>query len=254
MCLILVAWRSHPQYPLVVAANRDEFFARRTASAEFWADEPNVLAGRDLEGGGTWMGIARTGRFAALTNYRDPARQRNDAPSRGALVADFLRGDDPLDAHLENLMHGAGDYNGFNLMLGDGERLLWFSNVSGEPIELPPGVYGVSNHLLDSPWPKVAAGKAALATALGALPDEAPLFQLLRDDDVHPDEALPRTGVSLDWERLLSSAFVRAPGYGTRSSTVLTVDAANKVSFTEQTWLENGQPGGRKHFSFDRTC
>jgi len=281
MCLILVAWRSHPHHPLVVAANRDEFFARRTASADFWAEQeppharnggslppegahpglgrpgaghPQVLAGRDLEGGGTWMGITKTGRVAALTNYRDPARQRTDAPSRGALVADFLRGDEPIDAYLANLVPRAGDYNGFNLLLGDGERLFWFSNVSGEPTELPPGVYGVSNHLLDSPWPKVAAGKAALASALDALPDEAPLFQLLRDDGVHPDEALPRTGVSLEWERLLSSAFVRAPGYGTRSSTVLTADAAGRVTFTEQTWLAEGLPGGRVNFSFDLTC
>lgn len=258
MCLILVAWRSHPQYPLVVAANRDEFFARRTASADFWPDHPDVLAGRDLEGGGTWMGITRTGCFAALTNYRDPARQRADAPSRGALVADFLGGDQPIDAYMAELLPRADRYNGFNLLLGDMDaespRLVWFSNVSGESAELPPGVYGVSNHLLDSPWPKVAAGKAALATALDALPDEGPFFDLLRDDGVHPDEALPRTGVSLEWERLLSSAFVRAPGYGTRSSTVLTVDAAGKAGFTEQGWLDRGQPGGRTHFSFDLTC
>jgi uncharacterized protein with NRDE domain len=250
MCLILVAWRCHPQYPLVVAANRDELFPRRTASAEFWVDAPQVLAGRDLEGGGTWMGITRAGRFAALTNYRDPASHRPDAPSRGTLVADFLRGDEAMDAYLANLVPRAGDYNGFNLLLGDGERLVWFSNVAAEPTELPPGVYGISNHLLDSPWPKVAAGKAALASALDALPDSSAMFELLRDDGVHPDEALPRTGVSLDWERLLSSAFVRAPGYGTRSSTVLTIDAASKAALAEQTWHEGGVPGGRVDFEF----
>jgi uncharacterized protein with NRDE domain len=257
MCLILVAWRSHPRYPLVVAANRDEFFARRTASADFWDDAPEVLAGRDLEGGGTWMGIARGGpdyRFAALTNFRDPARQRSDAPSRGALVADFLRGSSGIDDYLAALAPRAGDYNGFNLLLGDGARLVWFSNVAGQAAELAPGVYGVSNHLLDSPWPKVVAGKAALATAMDALPDQAPLFDLLRDDGVHPDAALPRTGVSLEWERLLSSAFVRAPGYGTRSSTVLSVDGAGRTDFTEQTWLEGGRPGGRVGRSFALPC
>jgi uncharacterized protein with NRDE domain len=250
MCLILVAWRSHPHYPLVVAANRDEFFVRRTAGADFWADHPDVLAGRDLEGGGTWMGITRSGRFAALTNYRDPASQRSDAPSRGALVADFLGGDDSIEAYLARIAPRSPAYNGFNLLLGDGARIVWFSNVAGEPAALAPGVYGVSNHLLDSPWPKVGAGKTALAAALGALPDAEPLFELLRDDGVHPDEALPRTGVSLEWERLLSSAFVRATGYGTRSSTVLTVAADDTVNFEERTWLEGARPGGRAAFRF----
>ncbi|MDP2792657.1 MAG: NRDE family protein [Sulfurisoma sp.] len=254
MCLILVAWCSHPHYPLVVAANRDEFFSRRTARADFLPDHPQVLAGRDIEGGGTWMGITRSGRFAALTNYRDPSSQHQDAPSRGALVADFLGGDDSIDAYLARIVPRAPAYNGFNLLLGDmskeNRRLVWFSNVAGAPTELTPGVYGVSNHLLDSPWPKVGAGKTALAGALSALPDAAPLFDLLRDDGVHPDEALPRTGVSLEWERLLSSAFVRAPGYGTRNSTVLTLGADGWANFDEQTWLEEGRPGGRAHFRF----
>jgi uncharacterized protein with NRDE domain len=248
MCLILVAWRSHPHYPLVVAANRDEFFSRRTASADFWADHPGVLAGRDLQGGGTWIGITRSGRFAALTNYRDPASQRPDAPSRGHLVADFLAGDDGIDDYLARIAPQAKAYNGFNLLLGDRDRLAWFSNVAGEPTELAPGVYGISNHLLDSPWPKVGAGKTALAGALGALPDAEPLFDLLCDDSVHADEKLPRTGVSLEWERLLSSAFVRAPGYGTRSSTVLAVGSDDTVDFEERTWLEGGLAGGRATF------
>lgn len=250
MCIILVAWRSHPRFPLVVAANRDEFFARRTASADFWPDYPQVLAGRDLEGGGTWMGMSRSGRFAALTNYRDPARQRDDAPSRGALVAGFLGSDSTIDAYLAGIRPRAHEFKGFNLLLGDGERLVWYSNVAGEASNLAPGIYGVSNHLLDTPWPKVGAGKTALVAALDALPADAALFDLLRDDTVHPDDALPRTGVSLEWERLLSSAFVRGPGYGTRSSTVLTVSENRRVSFEEQTWQADGQRGGRAHFDF----
>jgi uncharacterized protein with NRDE domain len=250
MCLILVAWRSHPDFPLVVAANRDEFFARRTASADYWPDHSQVLAGRDLEGGGTWLGITRGGRLAALTNYRDPAAQRKDAPSRGRLVADFLAGDESIDACLDRIAPQAGSYNGFNLLLGDNQRLAWFSNVSNERRELPPGIYGVSNHLLDTAWPKVGAGRTALAGALKALPDDTALFELLRDDSVHPDDALPRTGVSLDWERLLSSAFVRAPGYGTRSSTVVVADRDGQVAFDERTWLEGGFPGGRAQFRF----
>lgn len=249
MCLILVGWRVHPDYPLVVAANRDEFFARRTAAADFWPGG-EILAGRDLKAGGTWLGVTRAGRFAVLTNYRDPAQQRLDAASRGRLVADFLESAEPAEAWLDALAPAAAGYNGFNLIVSDGGTPCWYSNVSHERRGLEPGVYGVSNHLLDTPWPKLVAGKSALARALEALPDERPLFALLRDDSIHPDEALPRTGVSLDWERLLSSAFVRAPGYGTRSSTVLLIGRDGTTVFDEQTWLDGGRPGPRARFRF----
>lgn len=248
MCLILVAWRAHPDYPLVVAANRDEFFKRRSASAEFWADPPNILAGRDLEAGGTWLGITRTGRFAALTNYRDPASHKSTAPSRGRLVADFLAGDTSIDAYLDSL--SPADYNGFNLLLGDRDRLVAFSNITMERHELAPGIYGLSNALLDTPWPKVGAGKAALSAALAALPDEARLFQLLCNDSIHPDASLPATGVSLEWERLLSAAFIRGPAYGTRCSTVVKLGADRAASFDEQTWLPNGIAGERRRYRF----
>lgn len=248
MCLILVAWRAHHEFSLVVAANRDEYYRRPTASAAFWPDHPQVLAGRDLEAGGTWLGMTRNGRFAALTNFRDPARQKPAAPSRGALVAGFLTGDTAIDAYLDALP--AADYNGFNLLLGDGERLVAFSNVSMTRHALPPGLYGLSNHHLDTPWPKVSSGKTALEAALGALPDEAPLFRLLHDGTVHPDAVLPTTGVPLEWERLLSAAFVRSPDYGTRSSTVLTCSAGNVVTFDEQTWLAGGAAGARQRYRF----
>jgi uncharacterized protein with NRDE domain len=248
MCLILVAWQAHPDYPLVVAANRDEFFARRSASADFWGDAPKILAGRDLEAGGTWLGITRDGRFAALTNYRDPSRHRENAPSRGRLVADFLAGAMGIDAYLDGLDPAA--CNGFNLLLGDGQRLVAYGNVARQRHELAPGVYGLSNALLDTPWPKVGAGKTALAAALAALPDETALFRLLRDDRRHPDETLPATGVSLEWERLLSAAFIRSPDYGTRCSTVLKLGAGGTVSFDEQTWLPGGAAGERRRFRF----
>ncbi len=251
MCLILVAWRAHHEYSLVVAANRDEFYPRRTAGADFWTDQPQVLAGRDLEAGGTWMGITRGGRFAALTNFRDPARQRSDAPSRGQLVSDFLAGTAGIDAYLDGLEPAR--YNGFNLLLGDtmdNGRLVAFSNVSFERHELAPGIYGLSNHQIDTPWPKVSAGKTALQAALDALPDTAPLFHVLRDDRIHPDDALPATGVPLEWERLLSAAFIRSPDYGTRSSTVLTQTAGGVITFDEQTWLPDGQSGARHRFRF----
>lgn len=246
MCLILVAWRAHTDYPLVVAANRDEFFKRCTASAEFWADCPQVLAGCDLEAGGTWMGITRGGRFAALTNFRDPSSHMPDVPSRGRLVADFLSGAANIDDYLDAL--NPATYNGFNLLLGDGKRLVAFSNVSMGRHELVPGVYGLSNHLLDTPWPKVGAGKTALNAALAALPDEAPLFRLLRDDTIHPDAELPATGVPVEWERLLSAAFIRGPDYGTRCSTVVKVGSDGTATFDEQTWLPGGMAGERRRF------
>jgi len=251
MCLILVAWRAHPDYPLVVAANRDEFFLRPTAAASCWPDRP-ILAGRDLRAGGTWMGVARSGRFAALTNYRDPGRERGDAISRGQLVVDCLCSDETPAAWLGANTATAAVYNGFNLIAASSDQLAWASNVTGECHALGPGVYGLSNHLLDSPWPKVQAARSALALALTALPDYRPLLELLRDDTIHPDDQLPRTGVGIEWERLLSSAFVKAPGYGTRSSTILLVGRDGTLVFDEQTWLEGGHRGGRVRFRFTR--
>lgn len=250
MCLILLAWRAHPDYPLAVAANRDEFFSRRTAAADYWEDAPDILAGRDLEAGGTWLGVTRQGRFAALTNFRDPARIRQNAPSRGDLVSRYLRGKEPPQAFLQALTPVAMNYSGFNLLFGDRESLWYFSNCGEGAGQLTPGIYGLSNHLLDTPWPKVARGKSALGTALLALPDEGPLFSLLRDDSIAPDHALPRTGISLEWERLLSAAFISASGYGTRSATVLLMDASGNARFIEQGFQPEAMPGERREFSF----
>ncbi len=254
MCLILLAWKAHPRFPLVVAANRDEFFARPTASAGFWDDASQVLAGRDLEASGTWLGITRAGRFAALTNYRDPARNDSRAPSRGALVARFLTGDE-TPAAFERMLAAEGPrYNGFNLVFGEcaaaRAQLRYFSNCGDRLRTLAGGIYGLSNHLLDTPWPKVSAGKSALARALSALPAQAPLFELLRDEHTYPDDALPRTGVSQEWERLLSASFIRSPDYGTRSSTVLIVNDQGEARFIEQTFLRGAEPGERAEFAF----
>lgn len=207
-----------------------------------------MLAGRDLEAGGTWLGMTRSGRFAALTNYRAPGSQKPRAPSRGKLVADFLGGNADIDSYLDALDPAA--YNGFNLLLGDGRQLVAFSNITMLRHPLAPGIHGLSNHLLDTPWPKVGAGKTALTAALAALPDENPLFRLLRDDTPHPDHLLPATGVGLAWERLLSSAFIRGTDYGTRCSTLVKVGASGTAIFDEQTWLPGGAPGERKRFRF----
>lgn len=246
MCLILLAWQCHPDYPLVVAANRDEFYRRRSAAVDFWPDHPDILAGRDTEAGGTWLGLNRAGCFAALTNFRDPAHQRDDAPSRGHLVADFLKGDGNIDAYLDSLR--PGDYNGFNLLLGNGEKIVAFSNVSRQRQELAPGIHGLSNDQINTSWPKVDAGKTALDAALADLPDETRLIELLRNDQIHPDHRLPATGVSLEWERILSAAFIRSPDYGTRCSTILKIGSDGMASLDEQTWLPSGQSGERHRF------
>ena len=254
MCLILIAYKANSDFPLVVAANRDEFFARPTTPLHFWENAPNILAGRDLSAGGTWMGITRQGRFAALTNYREPERLIADAPTRGKLVSDFLAGKMTAQAYLTELHKKADAYNGFNLLCGDVADGLWhFSNRSEASESFRPlaaGLYGLSNHLLDTPWPKVAQGKSDLAKALRALPQESLMFDLLRDESIYEDSKLPRTGISIDWERTLSAAFVRTPNYGTRSCSVLRMDQQKFVSFDEQTWLSGARPGNRQRFRF----
>lgn len=253
MCLILLAWQAHARYPLVIAANRDEFLARPTAAAAFWDDAPDILAGRDLSAAGTWMGVTRQGRIAALTNFREPGRNRTEAPSRGKLVSDFLAGAMPAPDYLQALSRRATAFNGFNLLCGSVMQGLWhFSNRTEgrSPQRLATGIYGLSNHLLDTPWPKVAQGKSQLAMALAALPQDRPLFELLHDANIHDDERLPRTGLSLEWERALSAAFVETPDYGTRSSTVIRLDGMQCMTFDEQTWLPGGLSAGRRRFRF----
>lgn len=252
MCLILFAYRSHPQYRLLVAANRDEFYARPTAPMAFWEEAPDVLAGRDLAAGGTWLGVTRQGRFAAITNYRDPRNVRPDAPSRGALVSRYLQSQEPAWDYLNRLIPKAGDYNGFNLLLGDNGGLYYYSNQAGAPRRLSPGLYGLSNHLLDTPWPKVERGRQRLGNLLEQHPDPSPaaLLELLTDRTPAPEEALPRTGVSLDWERILSPMFIASPDYGTRSSTVVRLATGGAVHVAEKTWMS----GEIREFQFDDSC
>ena len=237
MCLIAVGWRVHPDYPLIVAANRDEFHARPSAPAAFWPDAPNVLGGRDLEAGGTWLGATTDGRFAAVTNVREPAAENpTDAKkrSRGALTAEFLRSTASA-VGFSNRLDG-NDYAGFNLLLADQDNLLYVSNRAEKTQILAPGIYGLSNHRLDSPWPKLLKLRAGFAAALNHLPDETAFFELLADRDIVPDAHLPETGVPLHWERLLSAVFVQSPDYGTRASTVLMRDTAGRISLHEKSF------------------
>jgi uncharacterized protein with NRDE domain len=251
MCLILVAWRMHPEYSCVVAANRDEFHSRPAAPAAWWLDHPQILAGRDLEAGGTWLGVTRTGRFAALTNYRDPEQRRMEAPSRGSLVVSMLESDAPVAECLRHLSEVGAAYNGFNLIFSDGERLGIYESVRGSGRELGPGVYGLSNHLLDTPWPKVENAKSRLHAALRGLDDNALLLDVLRDERPAPDAQLPRTGVGIEWERLLSSAFVRASDYGTRCSTIIRIEPKGRAYFAEWSWDPAGVDIGRTRLAFE---
>jgi uncharacterized protein with NRDE domain len=248
MCLILIAWHGRKDYPCLVAANRDEFHTRPAAQAAWW-NEGRILAGKDLLAGGTWLGITRAGRFAALTNFRGAAR-REDAPSRGSLVTEILCSSESALQTLETLREVGPRYAGFNVIFSDGERLAVYESTTGSGRILGAGIYGLSNHLLDTPWPKVENAKSALSTALHELPATGAVLDLLRDEKAAADADLPRTGVSLDWERLLSSAFIRAEQYGTRCSTVLSINGAQGVSFDEWTWNVAGEYAGHMHESF----
>lgn len=241
MCLILLAHDVHPDYRLVLAANRDEFYARPTAPAAPWADAPRVIAGRDLRGGGTWLGVTRSARWAAVTNHRDAVVEepRPDAPSRGQLVSGFLLGDEPPLDYLERLAPRAAEYNGFNLLAGEGAEVGWLANRAEHgPRRLAPGIYGLSNELLDTPWPKVVRGKRELTRLVGAagsLPVDE-LLDLLLDRTYAADHDLPDTGVAPELERALSAAFITTPRYGTRSSAVLLIDRSGQVTLVERTF------------------
>lgn len=235
MCLIVFAWKLIPACPLVLAANRDEFFERPTQAANWWDDAPHVYAGRDLQAGGTWLGTDKQGRFAALTNIRNGSAQRAEARSRGELVADFLRGDLSAKDYLQKLKASARDYNGFNLLLGDANAAYWFSNHTDSAEQsLEPGIYGLSNGALDTPWPKVLRAKAQFASLLcQSAPDDA-YFEMLADTTQASDGRLPDTGVSLEWERRLSPIYIESPDYGTRASTLLRIHASGNSQLVEK--------------------
>lgn len=242
MCLLFVAIDTHADYPLIIAGNRDEFYDRPTAGARFWDDAPQVLAGRDLLGGGTWLGISRDGRWAAVTNYREPQAGASDL-SRGHLVSEFLMGTTPAAQYAEQVLASGAAYAGFNLLAGNARQAVHCSNRSNGVSLLRKGVYGLSNHLLDTPWPKVVHGKARfsqLVSGHGPVDTDA-VFEMLGDREQAPAEALPDTGVGLETERVLSSAFIAVEGYGTRSSTVLSISQSGRAELTERRFLQPHQ-------------
>jgi uncharacterized protein with NRDE domain len=238
MCLILLSYDNHPNYQLILAANRDEYYTRPTAALGNWEDYAHVMAGRDLKSGGTWLGITRTGRLAAVTNYRDPASNRPDAESRGKLVRDFLIGSAPPQHYLANIQPIGAAFNGFNLLLWIDSQLWYYSNRGSAIQQLGRGLYGLSNHLLDSAWPKVVTGKQALSAYLAHIDWVEPeaIFAILADQSKPPDALLPDTGVGLPCERILSSRFITSDIYGTRSSSIILVDRSGNVSFLERSF------------------
>lgn len=243
MCLAMLALDSHRSYGLVVAANRDEYHARPTAPAHWW--EEGLLAGRDLHAGGTWLGVTRHGRFALLTNFRDPSRNDGNAPSRGTLVPDILLDARDADAAVAHIVEAGAQYNGFNLLAGTHARTTWGSNRAARTKALARGTYGLSNALLDDPWPKVVSTKAALdAWVAGGEEDVEPLFEALAQRVLAADAELPATGVAIEWERRLSAPFIVGDSYGTRSSTVFTLDRAGNARFVERSFDANGDVTG----------
>ena len=238
MCLILFAHRVHPDQPLILAANRDEFYDRPTAPAAFWEESPEVLAGRDLLRGGTWLGVSRGGCFAVVSNFRDPDETETGKRSRGLLVSEFLQGEAPPGPFLRQVAGQRKDYRSFNLIAGTPEEIWYYSNREDRVRRLEPGLYGLSNHLLDSPWPKVVRVKQALSELLeesGAIRPEN-LFSIMTDTRRPPDAHLPDTGVGLERERLLAPPFIVSPDYGTRSTTVLLFGSDGTATFVERSF------------------
>jgi len=235
MCLIVFSYRQHPKYELILAANRDENYKRPTRQARFWDDHPNILAGKDLQAGGTWMGINKAGFFSALTNFRDPSIQRDNPPSRGHLVLDYLKNPQPPHEYLSSLAERADKYMGFNLLAGNIHQLGYYSNQERDIQLLDPGLYGLSNHLLNTPWPKVERAKDRLNQLVDQQRiSEDALFNLLADDRQAPDDKLPDTGIPKGIEKQVSPVFIKSENYGTRCSTLLLIDKSGEFTFTER--------------------
>ena len=256
MCLAVIALNTRPDLPLLIVANRDEYHARPSAPAQPWADHPDLCAGQDLSAGGTWLGVTRSGRYGLLTNFRSPAHIIADAPSRGALVLDYLTDSHDPVHHAQSLVPHIKRYNGFNLLIGDASGCALLANRSNEPVRsLDSGLYGLSNHLLDTPWPKLTSLRAAVAQTLAApqLPDTATWLNLLADRTQPDDDALPDTGVGLDRERMLAPVFITGEHYGTRCSTVIAIHADRSIVMHERRFGPFGKALGDKRWTYQST-
>jgi uncharacterized protein with NRDE domain len=252
MCLLVLAWNTHPRYRLVVAANRDEYHERPTAALARWPAPEDMLAGRDLRAGGTWLGIDRRRRFGIVTNFRDLVRAPAQAPTRGGLIPDYLRGADAPGDHLAALEGEAAAYGGFNLLLADGDSL-WYASNRTRPFSraLSPGVHGLSNELLDTPWPKLRRVRRGFEEWLrrAGNAEDGELFALLADRAPATDEeGVPSTGLSPEWERTLSSPFVRNESYGTRCSTLVAIEPTGACYVAERRFDSTGACSGQTEY------
>lgn len=260
MCLIVFAYKTHPEFPLIVVANRDEFYTRATRSAHFWTQHPEVFAGRDLESReqGTWIGINKVGRFAAVTNFREIGRREMDMNeavsrhSRGELTANFLCSSSPIEKYLKTVQQQAQSYKGFNLLLWENENLFYASNRTTNYQALTPGIYGLSNGVLDSAWPKVLHAKQELISILEHSFNAETLLGILMSREQAADHHLPKTGIDIESERLLSPCFIHSDSYGTRASTVLLMHKNRHITFLEQNWNAKGWADERLYLELDR--
>jgi len=249
MCLIVFAYRSHPDYKLILVANRDEFYDRPTSVAGWWEDHSNILGGRDLKAKGTWMGVDKRGRFAAVTNYRDIVNIREDAKSRGDLPVDFLKSAQSPSEYSKEVSKNADQYNGFNLLTFD-DSMAHISNYENKVNILEAGVYGLSNALLDTSWPKVKKAKESFQDRVknGFHIDD--LIQMMQDQEMAPEDQLPKTGLPLEMERAVSAMCIRTPEYGTLCTTAITIDYDGNVDFIEKSYPMGNREDGEISFSF----
>ena len=250
MCLIAFAVDAHPDYKLILAANRDEFYKRPTSPAQYWPDQPSILAGRDEQAGGTWMAISKSGRFSAVTNYRDLSNIKDDAISRGDLPVNFLMQDVTPEDYMKQVHEIADAYNGFNLLCWADDQMCHYSNYEGKVNIIEPGIYGLSNALLNTPWPKVKKLRSSFSSAIEQKFDHESLLSLLVDGTAAPDEELPDTGVGLEWEKMLSPVCIRSENYGTCCSTIVTISRSGVVEFTERTYPVGNRKEGDAFFEF----
>jgi uncharacterized protein with NRDE domain len=252
MCLIAFAYQVHPEHPIILAANRDEFYSRATQNAHWWPDHPDLLAGKDLEANGTWMGVSRSGLIAAVTNVREPDKRNTASRSRGELPREFLQQQPSITDYNNYLINTQNDFQGYNLIYGSGESLWFFSNRIPEPQALAPGIYGLSNASLNTPWPKVEKIKKSLKRLLDNNNLSTPaLLQMMASTSEADDSQLPSTGVSLEWERRLSAICIHKPdyGYGTRSTTALIISHSEEICFHERVLAPEAETGTKITFT-----
>jgi uncharacterized protein with NRDE domain len=254
MCLIIVSYKVHPDYPLIIAANRDEIYQRPTRSAQFWEKDPAVLAGQDLEKGGTWIGLNKYGRIAAVTNYRSGMEAKKNAPSRGLMVSNYLKSRNTTLNYLEHCVPSINVYNDFNLLVGDLDALYFLDSREKAYFELQAGIYGISNGDFDESWPKVEKAKLMLQdmSIAGQPVKHEAILTMLTDSLLPDDESLPDTGVGIEWERKLAPIFIRETDYGTRSSTVFSISSEDKIRFTERSYDCEGSTIDMQKFEFNR--